>query len=149
MRTSRGVILVREAPNKLVVVFCVVVEHGRLRSEARGDFELARQSAGSGPPYERADCLAAGRQGCDQPQVERALRQVRQGEVVGVQPGHELDGRSDLCSVRGCRGLEIAASGGSAPGIAHDGPLGEGADDPQVVGGEGFEGLAEPDLQAR
>ncbi|MEU3862583.1 hypothetical protein AB0F03_35570 [Streptomyces sp. NPDC028722] len=81
------------------------------------------------------------------PQIQVLLVQVREGELVLVEPVQQEDGGSDVTTV-GFRGAgSVAPALRSAACVLDDVPFREGADDPGLVWGQGFEGGFRPELE--
>ncbi|MEU2867235.1 transposase [Streptomyces mirabilis] len=80
------------------------------------------------------------------PQIQVFLAQVRECELVLVEPVQQ--GGSDVAAV-GCGGAGgVAPAFRSAACVLDDVPFREGADDPGLVRGQGFEGGSRPELES-
>lgn len=115
-----------------------------------GDGELAGDAPGHCPLDEGDDGPVQGRV-INDPAVQVVLGGVLQGDLVRVQPGHEVDGGLDVpdvpdVAVRGQGG--VAAAGRAPSGVADDVPLAECPDHPGLVRRESADGVGQPEFQA-
>lgn len=68
-----------------------------------------------------------------QPEIDVFLVDGGQVELVGVEPGQELDGDTDVGAVMRAGAGCVAAASRAAPGIANNTPFGERGDDGFLV----------------
>lgn len=73
--------------------------------------------------------------------------QVREGELVLVEPVQQEDGGSDGATVGGRGAGGVAPALRSAACVLDDVPFREGSDYPGLVWGQGFEGGSRPELE--
>ncbi|MEV8598768.1 hypothetical protein AB0465_02525 [Streptomyces griseoviridis] len=141
-----GQSLVCEASPQLLLVLVVRLEvrseslAGELCIERSGQFSLRE------PSDEGVDGLPSGGV-LREPQIQVLLVQVQEDELVLVEPVQQEDCSSDVVTV-GLRGAKSVTSAlRSAACVLDDVPFREGADDPGLVWGQGFEGGSRPELE--
>src|SRR5690606_8868229 len=138
--------LVCEASPQLLLALVVRLEVRRESLAGELCIERSGQLSLREPSDEGVDGLPSGGV-LREPQIQVLLVQVREGELVLVEPVQQEDCGSDVATV-GLRGAgSVASALRSAACVLDDVPFREGADDPGLVWGQGFEGGSRPELE--
>jgi hypothetical protein len=139
--------LVGEAPVKLVDMVALSEQPRRFLARGKRHRQIAGQAA-TAYPLEEVTHSPSGGGAVSEPLIQVRLRQVAQDLAALVQPGQQVEGGQDAGPREVGRSPgEGPAAGGPARPAEHE-PVGEGPDEPGVVGWLVVQQVLQPGCQA-